>query len=601
MKGSRALPAILAALGFAGVQPLAGTKPPIDIPYYLPVDLSQLEISVETTEVGKVRRELPDDPTKPVKWTFKRSVSLARSGALALRTVADPAARREFRVPKASLSDVKATVELTESGMLAAINTSAAGRGDDLLLAVAKFAGVAAGFWSGAPFAGATVWSRGAQVLTTAAVPPAAPMTPCSPVEELEVEGVPVEMQALVSLDPAGCTAFLKLREANSTVEARRIERDQLAEQIPGASGAELTALNKKLQNSRLEVTYAEAVRAERREALAARYDKFVADRCLGKRVGSESFRELLALDRLPSAKTLGWLAPKPDLTRVGVAKALTGGGWSEMNALFARTGAVATLDYGPEPPTDAAGKPIPVTAPTAAPEIAWRQAVPVRVRIWTLAGAKGATEQAGNDADACEPDAGEDPDANAKAELVFDGILDVLHPHSPVRVLPVEAKAFADRSLAIGFDMRGRPRKIDTSGSSSAAGFAQAAAAAAQGFRDEYDATLKKRASIEESKRELALDGLNDQIAALEAQKKALDARADLLGAAGSFDDIVARQKLDSELKLLEAQVALRMAEATAEQRVAIAELEKRVLETQKRLALLEAEQALEEAHRRH
>ena len=195
----------------------------------------------------------------------------------------------------------------------------------------------------------------------------------------------------------------------------------------------------------------------------------------------------------------------------------------------------------------------------------------------------------------------GEDPDAESKPRLSFDGILDVLHPHSPIRTLPIETKAFADRSLAITFDPRGRPRKIDTSGSSSAAGFAQAAAASAQGFRDEYDATLKKRVSIEESRRELALDGLNDKIAALEAQKEELDARAALLGASGSFDDLVARQKLDSELKLLEAQVALRMAEATAEQRVAIAELEKRVLETQKRLALLEAEQALEEARRKH
>ncbi len=187
----------------------------------------------------------------------------------------------------------------------------------------------------------------------------------------------------------------------------------------------------------------------------------------------------------------------------------------------------------------------------------------------------------------------GRRPRCGAAAEVAFDGIVDVLHPHSPIRTLAIEAKAFADRSLAIAFDPRGRPRKFDTSGTSSVAGFAQAAAASAQGFRDEYDKTLKKRVSIEESRRELALDGLNDKIAALEAQKEELDARAELLGASGSFDDLVARQKLDSELKLLEAQVALRTAEATAEQRVAIAELEKRVLETQKRLALLEAEQA--------
>lgn len=591
--------------------PLAA-KSPVDIPYYLPVDLSQLDIAIETTEVGSVSRSLPAEEYAPVTWTFTRSVSLERTGALALKTVADPRARREFRVPKASLSDVKATVELTESGLLAAINTSAAGRGDDLLLAVAKFAGVAAGFWTGAPVAGLAYVTAAGQAHAMAhppailGFPAPPPPSPCPPIAVLEVEGVPVEMQAFVSLEPAGCAAFLRHREATAKVEAMRIERDGMAAELPGASGSDLTELNKRLASYRTEVAYAEAVEAQRRATLAALYDKFASDRCLGKSVGKETVRELVALDRLPSAEALGWLAPDADRSRTAVAKALEDGGWREMHDLFARTGVVATLEDAPEPPaqkTDAQGKLIPVPAPEAVSAIAWRQAVPVRVRIWTLAGAKESTAQTGNDADACAPhasDSGEDPDAKAKAEIAFDGVLDVLHPHSPIRALPVEAKAFADRSLAIAFDLRGRPRKIDTSGGSSAAGFAQAAAAAAQGFRDEYDATLKKRVSIEESKRELALDGLNDQIAALEAEKEKLDARAELLGAAGSFDDVVARQQLDSELKLLEAQVALRMAEATAEQRVAIAELEKRVLETQKRLALLEAEQELAEASRK-
>ena len=598
-----------AALSLFLAIPLAA-KSPLDIPYYLPVDLSQLDIAIETTEVGSVSRSLPADEYEPVTWTFTRSVTLERTGALALKTVADPLARREFRVPRASLSDVKATVELTESGLLAAINTSAAGRGDDLLLAVAKFAGVAAGVFTGNPFAGLSFATQGGQAHAMAHTPsiPGFPAPKlCPPIDQLEVEGVPVEMQAFVSLEPAGCAAFLAHREATAKVEAMRIARDGMAAELPGASGSDLTELNKRLASFRTEVAYAEAVQAERRATLAALYDAFAAKRCLGKSVGRETVRELLALDRLPSAEALGWLAPHADLSRGAVDRALAGR-WSEMHDLFGRTGVVATLDDAPVAEATTLGEHGEPVPPAAASEIAWRQAVPARVRIWTLAGAKESAKRTGPDADACAPpasdtgeDPGEDPDAGAKTQLAFDGVIDVLHPASPVRTLPVEAKAFADRSLSIAFDPRGRPRKIDTSGSSSAAGFAQAAAAAAQGFRDEYDASLKKRVSIEESKRELAVDTLHDQIAALEAEKEKLDARVALLGAAGSFDDVVARQQLDSELKLLEAQVALRMAEATAEQRVAIAELEKRVLETQKRLALLEAEQALDEArHKR-
>ena len=61
------------------------------------------------------------------------------------------------------------------------------------------------------------------------------------------------------------------------------------------------------------------------------------------------------------------------------VTEALAAGGWSEMNALFARTGVVATLDDAPvslPAPTDAQGRVLPAAA---ASEIAWRQAVPVQ------------------------------------------------------------------------------------------------------------------------------------------------------------------------------------------------------------------------------
>jgi hypothetical protein len=43
------------ALSLLVASQLAASSP-VDIPYYLPVDLSQLEIVVETTEVGRVSR-----------------------------------------------------------------------------------------------------------------------------------------------------------------------------------------------------------------------------------------------------------------------------------------------------------------------------------------------------------------------------------------------------------------------------------------------------------------------------------------------------------------------------------------------------------------
>lgn len=48
---------MLSALGLTLANPLSAAPSPLDIPYYLAVDLSQLEIAVETTEVGTVSRE----------------------------------------------------------------------------------------------------------------------------------------------------------------------------------------------------------------------------------------------------------------------------------------------------------------------------------------------------------------------------------------------------------------------------------------------------------------------------------------------------------------------------------------------------------------
>ncbi len=591
------LAALTGVIWIAQASGLVAARPAQDIPYFLAVDLPELEVSVTTTTVGTVEKEMLAGPEGPVAWKFSRSVTVERVGGVALKTVADSAAQRQLRVPKTTWSDVDATVELTDAGLLAGINASAEGRGGDFLLAVARFAGVVAGF---APVAGAGAFvlddvvsiqqvSGSAHAIEALVTSPA--------IECPDAQDLPVELEAFVRLDPAGCPAFTMLRDATANVEGKRIKRDLLAEQVPGSSGAELTEINRKLQSYRQEVAYAEAVEAQRRATLTTLFDRFAKARCLGQTVKSTAFRELLALDRLPPAGAMRSLGEGVKVSREAVQHSLQAGNWREMLDVFKRTGVVATLDGAPAPP-ELSSTEVKLDDPVSA--IAWRQAVPVRLRIWTLVGDADPTTVIGNDARACKPTSGEDPDKGAVAEVSFDGVIDVLHPNSPVRTLPLEARVFSDRSLAIEFDPRGRPRRFDTSGSSSVAGFAQAAAASAQGFRDEYDSTLKKRVSIEESRRELALDGLNDKIADLEAQKEELDARAELLGASGSFDDLVARQKLDSELKLLEAQVALRTAEATAEHRVAIAELEKRVLETQKRLSLLEAEQALEEARRR-
>ena len=328
------------ALGLAPAAELFAAATALEVPYFLPVDISVVDVSVTTTAVGEVARTLPNEEKAEVEWKFSRSVRIERAGAMALKTVADPAAGRILRIPKATWSDVKATVELTEGGVLAGINASAVGRGDDFLVAVAKFAGVAAGFWTGAPLAGATVstWKHQPKLAPFDVSGPAPSL--CPPIDQLEAEGVPVEMQALVSLDPAGCAAFLRLREATEKVEAMRIQRDQLAEQRAGGFGCgahraqpEAPELPTRGQLRRGGSSPAARGARDRLRQVRRRRAAWV------RRSDRAAFHELVPLDRLPAAAALGWLSEGAKLSRASRRRRLSNGGkWREMRTLFERS-----------------------------------------------------------------------------------------------------------------------------------------------------------------------------------------------------------------------------------------------------------------------
>ncbi len=604
----------LLALCLAGSSsPALGMKnrTPFEIRYYLPVDMAQLDVTVERKTTGSVSWVSGEDGPG---WRFERQVTVSRSGNLALRTVADARAEGVLSVQRPSLSDFKASVALTTGGTLAAINSAAQGRGADLVSGLAKFLGRVGGFAAGIPAIPLMVSPAvavGGRAPASVALP-SAPGDACAsrPVsgdpdvadphalewrDRIAREGFADEALAFADLDVPGCVSLKRLLDARRMLDERRA---QLGSDEAGLAGVELkdvTKLKSKLAEDRGVVAEWTAQAQVESDRFTQALNRFRAAKCLGESTEETTDHELLDLGDLPSPDWIQVLAGGAANGPVEVDKQLAASQLETARRVFGRTGVLPVVAAPAATLTsDGSGK----LLGTKFSGVLWRRSVPLRVQLWVLADQKEASAPLAEKSACVAVEGGAAAPAPAAGPveigLQFDAIVDVLHPQAPLGFLPIEAKAFGDRSLAIVFDPRGQPARIDTSGTSAAAGLASALGSGVETLRDELAATLKKRVEIEDARRALALEPIETRIAALKAQKEELAARAAVLGADATLGATVEKQQLDAQLALLQSQLGLQVAEKTAEQQVAIAELEKRVLETQQRLDLLELQAKL-------
>jgi hypothetical protein len=573
----RAAAAALLLAGACGI--VSAASAPWRVTYYLPVDLAALDATVEVASRGSVRWD-----AEKRQWIFSRESSIARSGALSLKTVADPKAERVLEFPKAKLSDTKATIEISSSGVLRSINSQSTGRGGDILSGIFKFVGNVLGF-----LPRATAVSAARFTAAPGALAVVRPGAACGQkarraqagsderaferltgdwLAQLAADGLSDDALAFIDMEEAGCASLQRLLGSRAELERLRAKRQKLVDDLTGASTRRPAELTATLAQLRLEVTAQEALVEQASAAFAHGLDGFREDKCLGEKKSARKFEALLDLGSLPSA----------DADGAKVVEGLSG----EAKDFFEKTGVCAAV----EKPATSEGSP-----PVTYAGVVWRRSRPLRVQVWVLESGDGEVRL--RDGGAC-PAAKVDYPHEALGKK-FDSVLDVLHPNGPLGSLPIEAKTFGDRSLAITFNEKGQPTRIDTSGTSTVASIVGATASGLQTLRDEYEASLKKLGEIEAAKRKLGLDALNDEVAALEARKKKLDDEQALLGAEATAGSSLEKKKLDSELELLKSKIALRAAESTAEQQVAIDTLAQRVLETQQRLDALEVQVKLQ------
>jgi len=173
------------------------------------------------------------------------------------------------------------------------------------------------------------------------------------------------------------------------------------------------------------------------------------------------------------------------------------------------------------------------------------------------------------------------------------------LHPFAGLRGVSLDQKAMRKGTLALTFSSLGIPSSITVSSSSSAAAWAGALAEGTKGLRDEYKATVEALVDIQGKQRELNLKDLSDQLAKLKKEKEVLDARVSLDVIAGSEESLVAKQKLENELALVESQLKLSVAQDTLELRAQTQALAAELARVTQELDLVKKRLELAEAQR--
>lgn len=181
-----------------------------------------------------------------------------------------------------------------------------------------------------------------------------------------------------------------------------------------------------------------------------------------------------------------------------------------------------------------------------------------------------------------------------AKLTLLSEHLADVIAPGTATHYVPFESSAFAQRKLAITFDDRGRPTRLERTGTSAGAAIALAVSDASRAARDEYATSLAKLVEVQTSQQKLQLGSITAQIDDLKKRKELLDARLAVEGASANFDTILQQQQLQAELSLLQATQAQASAAGSAEQRLEIESLKLQLEQLKAQIDILKAQQEL-------
>lgn len=496
-------------------------------------------VLVSVVESTSVTTTVEDNGTA---FTLSRKQTTKREGTVALKTIADVAQGRTIDLQTSGLSDTSFAVELTEQGLLKNINLASTGRVGDILTSVAKFAGT---------------------VFAVAGLASGTRTTTCDG-HAADFAALPKNGRFFIEQSSAGCTLAKQVITDQKTADQRETDLRTLEDQVPGTPAGEVAALQRRITMARAALEGALKTLAARSQAFAVALTEFEKEQELGTVAkGAVTKTAVLQVTDLPPLETV-----TDGMTVQQVEAALAQ--HKAAKEVFDRMRIAVTVESyaAPTSPTGGSG-----TSSGKTVEICSRGSRPLQMRVLLFKADTGAA---------------------AAIREISRSVEDIVHPAIPMVCQGFKSSAFADRKLAIAFDGKGRPQKIERAAKSDVAAVMAGVAAASTTFLSQASESLKSVEAIQASRRNISLDDLTTRAEELKRQKAVLDAQLQLQGAKATFESALSQQKLQADLNELNAEIQLASAEDSREVKAELDRLKLTLEQMQKTIELVKAEQEL-------
>jgi hypothetical protein len=521
--------------------------------YWLPVDVAVVQATVTKTVTREI--VLGEVNQKPALVT-KTSTKAEREGTLSVRTLADrggPAYTLDIKPGR--LRDTSLGIEVSSAGLLRSVSPASTGRAGNVIQAVARFVGTGLSLATGLPFLPLKLDAQKWSVLQEG---PLKLALKCDPFEE-PFTTLPLRVRAFVSKSEEGCGLLLEIMQREAALKRHEQQRMELELTLETVSEQELPKLRERIQAIKAAIRSTQAELTARQARFAALLEAFVADQELGVTSRADDYALVLQLNEIPASA--GDLSKAP---------------YENARKFFGETGIVVTAQVVTGPPE---GPATPGARSRNSVRIFYRQSLPIRFRI--------------------EASRAEKPELS-NLQLLSETIADVVMPGTTAHYVDFDSSAFADRKLTLTFDDRGRPLRLERSGTSAGAAVAVAVSDATRAVRDEYASGLAKVAEIQATQQKLQANEITAQLEDLKKRKEILEAQLALESGTQNFQTLLEQQQLQADIALLEARQSHTNTTENAAQRLEIETLKLQLEQVKAQLEILKAQQEIEKLTKR-
>lgn len=577
------------------------TSPNKGIVYFIPKHTLVLKGTV------KVKKTRSVNATSEISEHYKISTT---DGTIDIQLAGDTQKACKLDMPASILKSKDLSVEITPEGLLASINSSSKGHASSVLKNLAKFTASVAGTFVGASIG--TGPGLGAKALkpNLKQLPKLKQLGPNLflrlPDKKLNLNIDPdtrctfkpnkltgsakniynefdVTKQYYISKICSAQRALKKIGKLMDRIDQLYEKIDTNLDDIPKSTNStQVAEINNKSNELRKAIAGLVEQKQRLTTALDAGLEVFKGEHGLGSTIIEQGFEYELELGEIPPDAVVGTNAKYPSfypgMRQNDVERTLLLGIAPAYMKIWKETGILVTIS--PYVPDVYINEGEMNEIKDADFSIYYRQAKPFRITIYH---AENLPEFGWNGGAKVSS-----PEFDTRLKLVSTKTAWLMHPKSEPLALGFKTSMWSTRGLSIVMNKYGQLVTMKRTSTSSAAEAAEAFASATSDAISTYGSTLKSMQSIKDTKREIKLDAMKDEVEALKQKKAAVDAQIALDGASASSKLLAEKTKIDAQLELKKQQIALGGLEDNAN--LAQIQLEQQTLQAQQALATAQA-----------